>query len=138
MADDDWISAREAVKLLKPVMGGEYSAQMTICERANAELISARAGRLVVEDYTGRSVKISKRDDVEVPPKFWWARGHQALKQNWSTGDFETSIGKDVQFRAYGVTFLRSDIMRMLPSGALVQEPSRLMAKAAAEDRLTT
>jgi hypothetical protein len=44
MVDDseDWITAREAVKLLKPVTGDEYSAQMTICARAYDKLISAR------------------------------------------------------------------------------------------------
>jgi predicted nucleotide-binding protein len=121
MADDieAWVSAWEAVKLLKPVMGGEYSAQMTICERAHDKLISARAALLVVEDHNWRPVKISERNDVEVPANFWWARGNQALKQNWSTGDFETWIGEEVQHRAYGVKFLRSDIMSMVPQGVL-------------------
>jgi predicted nucleotide-binding protein len=100
-------------------MGDEYSAQMTICERAHDELISARAVRLVVENHNWRPVKITELNDVEVPPDFWWARGNQALKQNWSTGDFETWIGQTVQYRAYGVKFLRSDIMNMVPSDAL-------------------
>ena len=54
-----------------------------------------------------------------MPPQFWWARGGQALKQNWSTGDFETRIDKEVYYKAYGVTFLRSDIKSMVPSGVL-------------------
>src|SRR5262249_15462333 len=121
MADDieAWVSAGEAVKLLKLVTGDEYSAQMTICERANDKLISARAVRLVVEDHNWRDAKIKELNDVDVPPKFWWARGNQALKQNWGTGDFETWIDRQVHYKAYGVTFLRSNIMSMVPSGAL-------------------
>src|SRR5262245_61712757 len=118
MADDGdaWISAREAVRLLKPVMGGEYSAQMTICERAHDKLISARAVRLIVEDHRWRNAKKKEENDVEVPPEFWWARGGQRLKQNWSSGDFETWIGEEVLCKAYDVKFLRSDIMSMVPS----------------------
>jgi hypothetical protein len=116
MADDseDWITAREAVKLLKPVTGDEYSAQMTICARAYDKLISARAVRLVVEDHNWRPVKMKEVNDVEVPPKFWWARGHEALTQNWSTGDFETWIDKRAHYKGYGVKFLRADIMSMV------------------------
>src|SRR5262249_25807421 len=123
MADDieAWVSAGEAVKLLKLVTGDEYSAQMTICERTNDKLISARAVRLVVEDHNWRDAKIKELNDVEVPPKFWWARGNQALKQNWSAGDFETWIEERVLYKAYGVKFLRSDIMTMVPSRALTR-----------------
>ena len=121
MADDseDWITAREAVKLLKPVMGSEYEAQMAICERAHDKLISARAARLIVEDHSRKHSTTKEHDDVEVPRDFWWARGAQLLKQNWSTGDFETWINKEVQLRAYGVKFLRSSIMSMVPSETL-------------------
>jgi hypothetical protein len=117
MADEseDWITAREAVELLKPVRGSEYGAQKTICERAHDKLISARAGRLIVENHSRRPAKRSEQNDVEVPSEFWWARGHEVLKQTWSTGDFETWIGKEVLVRAYGVKFLRSDIMCMVP-----------------------
>src|SRR5262245_4465791 len=118
MADDDWISARKAIEeLLKRGMD-EYSAQKTICERAYDKLISARATRLVVEDPPN----ISELNNVEVPPEFWWARGGQRLKQNWSTGDFETPIGEDVHNRAYGVTFRRLDIMG---TGFAVDTPQR-------------
>ncbi len=71
------------------------------------------------EDW--RPVKKGVLHDVAVPSEVWWARGNQALKQNWSTGDFETWIGQTVQYRAYGVKFLRSDIMSMVPSDALMR-----------------
>jgi hypothetical protein len=119
MADNGevWISAWEAIKLLKLVMD-QYSAQITICARAHDKLISAQAVRLVVEDHRWRNAKIKEENDVEVPPEFWWARGDQALTQNWSAGDFETWIGKEVLCKAYGVKFLRSDIMSMVPPDA--------------------
>src|SRR5262245_61777305 len=121
MADDDWISAREAVELLKPVMGGEYSAQMTICERANDGLIRSRAARLVLRDKV--------RDDVELLRPFWRHRGGNALKQNWITGDFELKQNwitgdfemwsdRDTHCRAYGVQFSREDIMKMVPASS--------------------
>ena len=114
--DDIWISAAEAVQLLNPWMG-EFDAQMTICARANDKLITARALRLVVEDYNRRPAKIAERDNVAVPSKFWWARGAQALTQNWITGDFETWI-EQVHYKAYGVKFLRPDFMSMVPPAA--------------------
>jgi len=62
-AQEEWISAREAVALL----GIAYRlARCTICQRAYAELIKARAERFVRD---GRSA-----DNVEIPREFWWAR----------------------------------------------------------------
>ena len=40
---DEWITAAEAVRLLKPIFESGYSAKMTICSRAHAGLIRARA-----------------------------------------------------------------------------------------------
>jgi hypothetical protein len=91
--DDVWISAAEAVQLLKPAMGG-FDAQMTICARANDKLITARALRIVIENHNWRPAKIEERDNVVVPSEFWWARGAQALTQNWITGDFEIGLSR--------------------------------------------
>jgi hypothetical protein len=126
--DDSWISAAEAVKLLKPVMGDEFSAQLTTCARANDHLITARAIRLVIENYNWRPAKIEQRDDVGVPSKFWWARGARALTQNWRTGDFETWIDNQVHYKVYGVRFLRVDIMSIVSPAA---------PKSAADTRAT-
>jgi hypothetical protein len=101
------------------VTGDTYSAQMTICARTHDKMISARAARLIIEDHQRRPVGIAEADDVKVPADFWWARGEQALTQNWSTGDFETWIKERVHYKAYGVKFLRSDIMSMVPPDAL-------------------
>jgi hypothetical protein len=87
MADDDdsevWEGAWKAVQLLKPVTGGEYSAQMTICERANDGLIRSIAEKFICQGKV--------EHDVELPAWFWWARGNANLKQNWNIGDFETT-----------------------------------------------
>jgi hypothetical protein len=83
MADDngseDWVSAVAALALLEGVMTSDM-ASMTIAARANDGLIRSRAARLLRNNQA--------KDDAEVPPKFWWARGHEALEQNWQTRGF--------------------------------------------------
>jgi nucleoside phosphorylase len=98
----DWISAAQALALL----GGRSSAR-TICKRAHAGLIRARAQRFVRD---GRSA-----DHVEIPAEFWWAAGHAALQQDWKTGDFDTWIDHRIHLQAFGVSFLRADIEKMVP-----------------------
>ena len=117
---EEWISAGEAARLLKPSLGGEMMAQMSLCKRAHAGMVRSRAQRLKV---AGRP-----RDDAELPSFFWWAEGHEALHQNWRTGDFDTWVrGKDlprvlrqsaseVHFEAFNVSFLRSDIEKLIPA----------------------
>jgi len=70
-------------------------------------MVSARAHTLIV----GKR----RTEEVSVPAGFWWARGHAALIQKWQSGDFETWIDETVHCRAYGVTFLKRDILAMLP-----------------------
>jgi hypothetical protein len=131
MADDNekWISARDAVKLLKPVTGGEYSAQMTICERANDGLIRSRAGRFIYDTQ--------RKDDFELPEWFWWARGGAALTANWNTGYFETTHHRfrydSVNCRAYDVQFLRADIMKMVLASSAVEQPNAQTTKPPGE-----
>jgi predicted nucleotide-binding protein len=104
---EDWIGAADAITLLKPVIHATMAA-MTIAARANDGVIRSRAARFI----RGRHVQ----DDIEVPPQFWWARGHAALEQNWRTGDFETWIENREHWRVYGVRFLRSQIEDMIPN----------------------
>jgi hypothetical protein len=128
MADDseEWISARDAVKLLKPVTGGEYSAQMTICERANDGLIRSRALRYVADG--------DERDNVGLKQGFWRHRGHTGLEQNWNTGDFAFWSDRDTYCRAYGVEFLRADIMKMVPApSAIAEQPTAQTANLPAK-----
>jgi Predicted pPIWI-associating nuclease len=102
-----WVRAAEAVAMLKSIMT-EYSARLRICERAHAGLIRARAEQY----HYGEHVL----PDHNVPKEFWWAEGHQALEQDWAAGDFSTWIKREsVQLKAFGVTFARADIERLLP-----------------------
>jgi hypothetical protein len=47
------------------------------------------------------------------------------LKQNWDTGDFDTSIrdqsGAYQRYKADGVQFLRSQIMKIVPASSRVR-----------------
>jgi hypothetical protein len=81
---EEWITAAEAARLLKPVCETEYGARMTICKRAYSGLIRARAERFMI----GTNV----HNEHEIPKEFWWAEGHEALTQNWPTGDFDTWV----------------------------------------------
>jgi nucleoside phosphorylase len=105
---DLWIRAADASRLLKPVFNSEYIAQMTICKRAHNGLIRARAERYMVVQQAS--------DNYEVPKEFWWAEGGTALEQNWTTGDFETWIRQQIRLQAFGVSFLRGDIEKMIPT----------------------
>jgi len=80
----------------------------TICKRAHAGLIKARAERFIRD---GRSA-----DNIDVPVEFWWAEGAAALDQNWTTGDFDTWIDHRIHLQAFGVIFWRSDIERSKPT----------------------
>jgi hypothetical protein len=109
--DDVWITAAEALNLLKGPFGSAYEAQMTICKRAHSGMIRARAQRFVMDDR-------ETSDDFEIPKEFWWAEGHSALHQNWTAGDFDTwTPNKQTHLQAFGVSFLRPDIEKLIPSG---------------------
>jgi hypothetical protein len=80
MADDseEWVSARKAIQLLKPVMG-TYSSQMIIAARANDGLIQSRASSFFI-------AKQQADDNAELPKWFWWAfhleRGPAPIEQS--------------------------------------------------------
>ncbi|WP_394999192.1 hypothetical protein [Sphingomonas sp.] len=91
-----WIPARAALAAVK-VPNDPFSAINALCTRANAGLVKARARLLVVGD--------TREENAAVPAEFWWAEGHAALKQDWNVGDFSTLVSRDVQIRAFGVSF---------------------------------
>ena len=98
---EDWISAAEAFERVAKV-SGINAARRTICSRAHAGLIEAKAARLIWHNRT--------EDDCIIPKEFWWARGEAALEQNWAAGDFETWIDHKYHLLAYGVSFARAGI----------------------------
>jgi hypothetical protein len=106
-SQEEWIGAAEAISTLKPILT-EYSAQMRICERAHGGLIRARA-----EQFHASQRVLHNHD---IPKEFWWAEGHEALEQDWAAGDFSTWIDRKYQLKAFGVTFARADILKLLPS----------------------
>lgn len=114
----DWLSASETIRLVRTATLSPRSHE-TICTRAHAGLIRARAELLLLG--------VDKRENSEVPKQFWWAEGHDALQQNWETGDFETWIDKRFHMKAFGIRFHRDDIRRMTPSAfpefTAVEEP---------------
>jgi TIR domain len=113
---EEWITAAEALRLLRPVFG-EYDAKLTICKRAHAGLIRARTKRYMIDDNSAGAQKI--------PKEFWWEEGHSKLEQNWVSGDFATRI-EGTRHGAFGVSFSRADIERLIPVPASpVPKPDR-------------
>ncbi len=104
--EDEWVSAAEAIAMLHPTFTN-YAARMRICERAHAGMIRARAQQLQFGN------RVSQNDDV--PKSFWWAKGHAALEQDWQAGDFSTWKDKNIEWKAFGVTFARADIQKLVP-----------------------
>jgi len=104
---DGWIRAADAVTMLKPILP-EYSARLRICERAYAGMIRASAEQF----HHGQRIFCNR----DVPKEFWWAKGRDALKQDWAAGDFSTRIERgSIELKAFGVTFARADIQKLLP-----------------------
>lgn len=109
----DWISAVSAIEFIKPHFNNSAdAAKMRICEHAHAKLVRARAGRYMIGE--------ASRDNSVVPHVFWWAEGNTALTQDWTTGSFSTYIN-DTRHRAFGMTFARADIEKMIPAELLNQ-----------------
>lgn len=113
VSEDQWVRAAEAVAMLNPILT-DHAAKLRLCERAHAGLIRARAqhfqrGEQGFQNY-------------EIPKEFWWAEGHEALQQEWAAGDFSTWIDQRIQLKAFGVTFARADIEKLLPSQAAAKE----------------
>jgi predicted nucleotide-binding protein len=128
LEQDEWIRAAEAVAMLKPILA-EYSARPRICERAHGGLIRARA-----EQFHFGKRKFHNHD---IPEVFWWAEGHQRLEQDWAAGDFSTWIERgSVQLKAFGVTFARADIQKLLPPASGAPRPPATAAKSLKGDNI--
>lgn len=113
--DDDWLSAAEVLRRVEAVMG-EFRAKLAIATRAHDGLVRTRAERFIKQGET--------IDDAELPKEFWWAEGHEALEQNWVSGDFSTWINKSWEWKAFGVRFHRDDIAKLIPPIAETPSPA--------------
>jgi hypothetical protein len=114
VSKEEWITAAEAVAILKPAFG-THEARITICKRAHRGIIRAHAQHFMMNGKTW--------GNCDIPKEFWWAEGHQRLRQNWTAGDFETSTNDQIPMEAFGVSFLRAEIEKMLPTRASAPPP---------------
>ncbi|PCI46351.1 MAG: hypothetical protein COB49_08580 [Alphaproteobacteria bacterium] len=114
-----WMSAAEALERVKKMLGWR-KAPLAIAKRANNGLIETRAV-LFVKDK-------EESTNVNLPTEFWWAKGHAELEQDWDSGDFDTWIDKRYHWQAFGVTFNRGDVEKML-EGAETLEPAPVKSK---------
>jgi hypothetical protein len=103
----EWIAAHTALHYLTDEIYS-YNEQRAICERAHSGMIAAKADLLV---WNGKE----HRQQL-IPKEFWWAEGHEALEQNWTTGDFSTWIDKSIEVRAFGVSFDFLGISELAPA----------------------
>ena len=91
-----WIPAARALAIIT-TLKDQFSARIALCTRANAGLIKTRARLLTISD--------TPQENIAVPVEFWWAGGHEALNQDRNVGDFSTSINRQLEIRAFGVSF---------------------------------
>jgi predicted nucleotide-binding protein len=107
--DGEWMSAQEALDRLG--LGSTEGAR-AICRHAGAELVKAKARRLLVHGTLAAN-------DAEISYEFWLAltENDEAMWQDWKTGYFETTFNNR-RFEAFGVQFRRSDIKLLKPASA--------------------
>ena len=118
----DWVGAHAAIALLLPMYGEGrgIAAAMALTKRAHSGLVKTRAQKFTWEEYKGGPYGGSqkakqKAEFAPLPEAFWWAEGHEALTQNWVSGDFSTWIDNKFHLQAQGVEFCRADVLAMLP-----------------------
>lgn len=104
---DEWLPAPEAYRRIVTATLSR-DTNLAIAQRAHVGLIRAKALNLTI----GRN----NQRDAEIPRDFWWAGGHEALDQDWDTGDFETWIDHKVHIRALGVSFHLGDLQKAFPN----------------------
>lgn len=96
---DQWISAAKAHSICRD--------QYMLCERAHAGLLIGRADLFISRG--------ARSKNALVPDWFWWARGYEALKQNWASGDFSTWTDGKHHHEAFGVRFELESFLACLP-----------------------
>ena len=79
----------------------------TICVRAHAGLIKAKASLFVRDDKGQRNTKI--------PPEFWEAGETDEFVQNWHSGDFSAWINHNAHWQVFGATFALSGLLDCQP-----------------------
>ncbi len=103
---DEWIGAAEAIATLKPILT-EYSAQMRICERAHGGLIRSRA-----EQFHAHSACFTTTTSRR---SFGGRKVTKHLSRIGLREIFRLGLIASIQLKAFGVTFARADIHKLLP-----------------------
>lgn len=91
----------------------ERQAASLIMNRATAGLVAARAERFLFLDVV--------EDAFDIPANFWCNNGSLFFSTNWLSGDFSRSVEHEsrpepIEVSAFGVTFRRCDIERLVRS----------------------
>ncbi len=95
---EQWVSAKQVREL--------GISTYSLCARLHKGLMAARADSTHRRD---ESVTLQK-----LPKEFWWGEGHEALEQDWETGDFSTWIEGRDYWQAFGVRFPLSGLLEMI------------------------
>ncbi len=118
--EGDWIGAAAASELARQRTGSSLHKQ--ILERARDGIIRARAAEYIVDgpvreraSSTFRHRREVRHSQYDIPREFFWAGSDDAMQANWTTGDFSTWIDHTWHCRAFGVQFLRAEIIAMTP-----------------------
>jgi len=85
-----------------------------LCPGLHDRALAGDLGEGVGAYDAGRKVE-READFAPLPKEFWWAEGHDALIQDWATGDFSTWIDDKFHLQAFGTEFSRADVLAMLP-----------------------
>lgn len=123
---EHWISAataRDIVAQPPDSAIGTYA----LCNRSFAALVKTKARLFTIKKQGLRL------ENAEVPAAFWWAGGHEALEQDWATGDFSTWIKREEEWQAFGVSFALSGVLEMLPTERRADVTRRLSVAGRAE-----
>lgn len=108
---EDWISARKAAEAMWP---GKRPAPVPngITKCAEEGLVEVRADLLTKQGAAGEKTKVPH---CFVPNEFW---GGRAMVPDWQSGVFTAKVqqnGREEEWKAFGVTFKRSQIEAMAP-----------------------
>jgi hypothetical protein len=117
-ATDEWLSADETHRRIANRTASP-GTRHAIAQRAHAGILRAKAQVFIRGQES--------QPDADIPKEFWWAGGHEALQQNWGTGDFETWIDRRIHMRALGVSFHLGDLRKAFPE-AFKPDPAAVLS----------
>lgn len=147
VADDEWISGSQLVKIALPLFESEASLKDWLLFRLSKGLIVSRAtSTLLRQDGAQPAVRLTNWD---IPPQAWSfiSMGHDAMKIEVSadleriSGRFPTSFaGLDYglrHFESEGLSFLRRDLVAILgPRSSPLPPAARAGVGGAKPDKL--